>query len=214
MVGGGGISGFTERALFHDGALITGRVGTLGQLHVIAGPCWPSDNALVIEARDGVDPNFLRYALLHRISDAVGMNRGAANPLITQRDLSQLPVPDFAPQVQRAIGGAPRLLDDKIELNRRTNETLEAMAQAIFHDWFVDFGPTRRKLAGATVHFVTEELDAGPVVCQVAVPVRDDDTVDTLSARILVEEHRLYPEAIARVLSGKFRLDGRRVHFT
>ena len=67
------------------------------------------------------------------------------------------------------------------------------------------------KVAGATVHFVTEELDAGPIVMQAAVPVRDDDTVETLSARILVEEHRLYPEAIARVLAGEWRVDGRRV---
>jgi phosphoribosylglycinamide formyltransferase-1 len=67
------------------------------------------------------------------------------------------------------------------------------------------------KVAGATVHFVTEELDAGPIVLQAAVPVRDDDTVETLSARILVEEHRLYPEAIARVISGNWHIDGRRV---
>ena len=70
------------------------------------------------------------------------------------------------------------------------------------------------KVAGATVHFVTEELDTGPIVAQVAVPVRDDDTVETLSARILVEEHRLYPDAIARVLSGRWRVEDRRVVFT
>ncbi len=66
------------------------------------------------------------------------------------------------------------------------------------------------KVAGATVHLVTEALDAGPIVAQAAVPVRDDDTVDTLSARILIEEHRLYPVAIARVLAGGWRVEGRR----
>jgi phosphoribosylglycinamide formyltransferase-1 len=65
-------------------------------------------------------------------------------------------------------------------------------------------------VTGATVHFVTEELDAGPIVLQAAVPVLPDDTVDTLSARILVEEHRLYPEAVRRVLAGGWRIDGRR----
>lgn len=65
------------------------------------------------------------------------------------------------------------------------------------------------KIAGATVHLVTTELDAGPIVLQAAVPVLDDDTVETLSARILVEEHRIYPEAISRVLGG-WRLEGRR----
>lgn len=69
------------------------------------------------------------------------------------------------------------------------------------------------KVAGATVHFVTEELDAGPIVMQAAVPVREDDTVETLSARILVEEHRLYPAAIARVLSDPWHVEGRRVSF-
>ena len=66
------------------------------------------------------------------------------------------------------------------------------------------------KVSGATVHLVTRELDGGPIVLQSAVPVRDDDTVDTLSARILIEEHRLYPEAVALVLDGRWRLDGRR----
>ncbi len=66
------------------------------------------------------------------------------------------------------------------------------------------------KLAGCTVHLVTAELDAGPIVLQAAVPVREDDTEDTLAARILVEEHRLYTEAIALVLEGGWRIEGRR----
>ncbi len=66
------------------------------------------------------------------------------------------------------------------------------------------------KFSGATVHVVTEALDAGPVVLQAVVPVLDDDTPETLASRILVEEHRLYPEAIARVLDGRFHLEGRR----
>jgi phosphoribosylglycinamide formyltransferase-1 len=67
------------------------------------------------------------------------------------------------------------------------------------------------KVSGATVHLVTSELDGGPIVRQSAVPVRDDDTVETLSARILVEEHRIYPEAIKLLLSERWTLDGRRV---
>lgn len=66
------------------------------------------------------------------------------------------------------------------------------------------------KLSGATVHIVTEALDAGPIVLQAVVPVLDDDTPETLTSRILIEEHRLYPEAIARILDGRFRLEGRR----
>jgi phosphoribosylglycinamide formyltransferase-1 len=67
------------------------------------------------------------------------------------------------------------------------------------------------KVSGATVHFVTAGLDDGPIVMQSAVPVEDDDTEERLAARILVEEHRLYPAAIAKVLAGAWRIDGRRV---
>jgi phosphoribosylglycinamide formyltransferase-1 len=67
------------------------------------------------------------------------------------------------------------------------------------------------KISGCTVHFVDEFLDAGPIIVQTAVPVLNDDTVETLSARILEQEHGLYSEAINIVLSGKFHLEGRRV---
>ena len=66
------------------------------------------------------------------------------------------------------------------------------------------------KVTGATVHIVTADLDAGPIVVQKAVPVFDDDTSETLAARILVEEHRIYPEAIRIVLDGGWRIEGRR----
>ena len=66
------------------------------------------------------------------------------------------------------------------------------------------------KIAGVTVHFVTAELDAGPIIVQRSVSVRDDDTPESLAARILVEEHRAYPEAVQIVLEGAWRVEGRR----
>jgi phosphoribosylglycinamide formyltransferase 1 len=78
---------------------------------------------------------------------------------------------------------------------------LDAQRQALDHGV---------RITGATVHLVTADLDDGPIVDQAAVPVLDGDTVGTLSARILVEEHRLYPCAIRRVLDGHWSLDGRR----
>jgi phosphoribosylglycinamide formyltransferase-1 len=78
---------------------------------------------------------------------------------------------------------------------------LDAQRQALEHGV---------RISGATVHLVTSELDAGPIVRQAAVPVLDDDTVDSLSARILVEEHKIYPEAIAQVLDGNWSVIGRR----
>lgn len=69
------------------------------------------------------------------------------------------------------------------------------------------------KLTGCTVHLVDEQLDHGPIVLQRAVEVLEDDTVETLSERILEHEHRIYPEAIGRVLSSGFRVEGRRTFF-
>src|SRR5437899_1623936 len=79
---------------------------------------------------------------------------------------------------------------------------LDAQKQALEHGV---------KITGCTVHFVDEYLDAGPIILQAAVPLRDDDTVESLSARILAEEHRIYPEAIRIVTGGRYSVDGRRV---
>ena len=82
---------------------------------------------------------------------------------------------------------------------------LDAQRQALEHGV---------KITGCTVHIVDEELDHGPIVMQRAVEVRDDDTVETLSARILEQEHRVYPEAAALVLSPGFRIEGRRARIS
>jgi phosphoribosylglycinamide formyltransferase-1 len=66
------------------------------------------------------------------------------------------------------------------------------------------------KMSGVTVHLVTEDLDAGPIIIQRAVPVLDNDTPQALAARILVEEHHAYPEAVQMVLAGGWRIEGRR----
>jgi len=66
------------------------------------------------------------------------------------------------------------------------------------------------KVSGCTAHLVTAEVDAGPIVAQAVVPVRDDDTVATLSARILAEEHRLLPHAVRLLATGQVRVEGRR----
>jgi len=82
---------------------------------------------------------------------------------------------------------------------------LDAQHQALAHGV---------KITGCTVHFVDEDLDAGPILIQAAVPVRDDDTEETLSARILTQEHRIYAEAIGIVIAGQYRVEGRRVVLT
>lgn len=69
------------------------------------------------------------------------------------------------------------------------------------------------RFSGCTVHFVDEGVDSGPILIQAVVPVYDDDTADTLAARILREEHRIYPQAIQYYADGKFQIDGRKVYF-
>ena len=81
---------------------------------------------------------------------------------------------------------------------------VDAQAQALAHGV---------KVSGCTVHFVDENLDAGPIIVQRTVPVRDDDTVETLSARILEQEHIAYVEALQKLASRRWRIDGRRVIF-
>jgi phosphoribosylglycinamide formyltransferase-1 len=79
---------------------------------------------------------------------------------------------------------------------------LHAQRQALDHG---------AKVSGATVHFIDEGVDTGPIVLQAAVPVEPSDTEETLSARILVEEHRLYPEAVRLFAEGRLHIQGRRV---
>jgi phosphoribosylglycinamide formyltransferase-1 len=79
---------------------------------------------------------------------------------------------------------------------------LDAQHQAVAHGV---------KVSGCTVHFVDEGLDSGPILKQAVVSVLDEDTAESLAARILKEEHRIYSEAIALVLSGRYRIEGRRV---
>jgi phosphoribosylglycinamide formyltransferase-1 len=79
---------------------------------------------------------------------------------------------------------------------------LDAQRQALEHGV---------RITGATVHIVNADLDAGPIVVQAAVPVLDGDTVETLSARVLIEEHRLYPQAIGMLLGGGWAVAGRRL---
>lgn len=78
---------------------------------------------------------------------------------------------------------------------------VDAQAQALAHGV---------KVSGATVHLVNGDLDAGPIIAQATVPVKDDDTPESLAKRILVEEHRLYPLAVRIVLTAGWRIDGRR----
>lgn len=102
--------------------------------------------------KPGIDPLFLHYAIevqRQTLANNIGVTGIGAGKFDTDF-LKKLPFPDIPNEEQPKIGKLASSFDRKIDLNRRMNETLEAMAQAIFRDWFVDFGPVRRKLAGIT----------------------------------------------------------------
>jgi type I restriction enzyme S subunit len=130
----------------------TGRVGRIGPREV--GAVY-SPHLSYWRARDldQIDPNFLYYwsRSLQFRSQLSGMSTSTdMAPYLSLRDQLSLRITLPPVASQREIGRTLRVIDDKIELNRRMNETLEAMAQAVFRDWFIDFGPVRRKLAGVT----------------------------------------------------------------
>ena len=98
---------------------------------------------------DAIDDTFLFYALKDRVPDLLSQVHAAGHGtgVLATELINSTPIPLFSMPEQMAIGAALSELDDKIELNRRMNETLEEMARALFRDWFVEFGPTRRQIA-------------------------------------------------------------------
>ena len=147
VYGSNGIIGFCNEVNAASCTIIIGRVGSYcGSLYYSNSSCWVTDNAIRANAKDGNDARFLFY-LLHtlRLND---WRTGSGQPLLNQITLSQIPatIPPFFEQ--RRIAHILGTLDDKIELNRRMNETLETTARAIFKSWFVDFDPVRAKMEG------------------------------------------------------------------
>lgn len=115
---------------------------------ILTRPTIIDNNMMSATAFDGVNERWLFYLL--QTINFNEVSRGSALPYLAVTDLKRIPVLAPEEDEQKEIAAVLSALDDKIELNRRMNETLEALAQAIFKDWFVTFGPTRRKLEGAT----------------------------------------------------------------
>ncbi|MFV0298843.1 MAG: restriction endonuclease subunit S, partial [Hyphomicrobiaceae bacterium] len=149
VYGSNGLIGWSEQFNAPAGTTIIGRVGSYcGSTHYSRVPCWVTDNAIKATAKNEKEHRFWNYALENQ--NLHTLRSGSGQPLINQTSLKALELV-IPPKDQRLpIGELLASLDDKIELNRRMNETLEAMARAVFRDWFVDFGPTRRKTAGLT----------------------------------------------------------------
>jgi len=146
VYGSNGIIGWHDHALTNGPTVIIGRKGTVGQVSYSPVSCWPIDTTFYVEASVERDVRFVYFLLsalgletMNSDSAVPGLNRDAAHS-------RSILVPRVAEQ--RAIAHILGALDDKIDLNRRMNETLEAMTRALFKSWFVDFDPVRAKVEG------------------------------------------------------------------
>jgi type I restriction enzyme S subunit len=147
VYGSNSIMGRVHIPLYEGPIIAFARIGSnCGATMYSAAPCWINNNAAGIRAKAGCDTRFIYYWI--QSCDFSQIREGSGQPYISDRTLKELvlllpPLPE-----QRAIAHILGTLDDKIELNRRMSETLEAMARALFKAWFVDFEPVRAKMEG------------------------------------------------------------------
>ena len=147
VMGSAGHNGFHDEALAKGPGIVIGRSGaSFGKVHFSPSDFWPHNTVLYVTSLRGNDPRFAFYLL--KALDFSRYNSGSAQPSLNRNFIYPIPVRVPPLAEQKAIAQMLGALDDKIELNRRMNATLEAMAQALFQSWFVDFDPVRTKLDG------------------------------------------------------------------
>jgi type I restriction enzyme S subunit len=144
LVSSSGVTDYHSEAMVRGPGVVTGRYGTLGQVFFIEEEFWPLNTTLYVRDFKGNHPRFISYFL--QGLDFFAYSDKAAVPGLNRNHLHQAKIrfPSDRDE-QRAIAHILGTLDDKIDLNRRMNETLEAMARALFKSWFVDFDPVRAK---------------------------------------------------------------------
>ncbi|HCX10531.1 MAG TPA: restriction endonuclease subunit S, partial [Hyphomonas sp.] len=148
LISSSGRSDTHDQSKVSGPGVVTGRYGTIGQVFYIEEDFWPLNTTLYVRDFKGNNPRFIYYFLQGLNWESFNDKSGV--PGVNRNDVHRAIVSIADQDTQKAIVGVLSSIDDKIELNRRTNETLEAMAQAIFRDWFVDFGPVHRKMQGET----------------------------------------------------------------
>ncbi len=145
IVSSSGISDFHSEAMVKGPGVVTGRYGTIGEVFYIDGDFWPLNTTLYVCDFKGSDPRFISYFL--RTLDFQAYSDKRAVPGVNRNHLHTAKVRIPALPVQKAIARILDALDSKIDLNHRINQTLEAMAQAIFKSWFIDFDPVKARIA-------------------------------------------------------------------
>ena len=157
LVSSSGVTDTHAKAMVKGPGVVTGRYGTLGQVFYVRQNFWPLNTTLYVYDFKGNDPRFISYFL--REVDFLVYSDKAAVPGLNRNHLHQARVRiPTDPTEQRRIAHILGTLDDKIENNRKTAKTLEAMAQAIFQSWFVDFDPVRAKMGGESPESICKRL--------------------------------------------------------
>ena len=161
IISSSGISGSHSDYQVEGPGVVTGRYGTLGQIFYEKENFWPLNTTLYVKDFKGNHPKFIYYFL--KTLDFLAFSDKAAVPGLNRNDLhtANILFPNDI-YYQKSVASILGSLDDKIDINRRTNETLEAMARALFRDWFVDFGPTRAKMAGEAPYLAPELWELFP----------------------------------------------------
>jgi len=194
--------------------LISGRGSNMQAIvEAAAKQQWPAQIAAVISNR--ADAGGLEYAASRGIPTAVVVSKQFATREAFDAAL-QAKIDEFTPDLVVLAGFMRILTAGFVEhyAGRMLNihpSLLPSFVGLATHQQAIDAGV---KVHGVTVHFVTAELDHGPIVAQAVVPVLDDDTEDTLSHRVLEQEHQIYPRAVLQFVEGKLRIDGNRVHIS
>ncbi len=148
VVSSGGIASYHDVAQVQGPGVVLGRKGVVGSVYYVKSDYWPHDTTLWVKDFHGNEPRFVYYFFKQMALRIAGMDVGSANPTLNRNHVHPIEISWPPLAEQRAIAHNLGTLDDKIELNRRMNETLEAMARAIFKSWFVDFDPVRAKAEG------------------------------------------------------------------
>jgi len=203
VYGSNGVIGYSNETNAPSQTIVIGRVGSYcGSLYFSTNESWITDNAIRANALDDNDPKFLFYLL-----QTLGLNHwrtGSGQPLLNQTILGSIPTSIPEPNLQRIIAHILGTLDDKIELNRRMNETLEAIARAIFQSWFVDFDPVRAKASGESVESICQRLGLTPEL----LALFPDSLVDTELGEIPAGwNSRVFGDWLSRTIGGDWGVD-------
>lgn len=147
VISSGGVSSYHDTAAVKGPGVMLGRKGVVGSVYFIDEDYWPHDTSLWVKDFHGNHPRFVYYFFKSIAPRLAQMDVGSANPTLNRNHVHPIPISWPPLPEQKAIARILGTLDDKIELNRRMNATLEAMARALFQSWFVDFDPARRNAA-------------------------------------------------------------------